>query len=71
MTAFDKAWEVVKAVDPYDATGEEVQKLHQYLSMATSSADELGLHDIESMVVQAQALLESEYPGSEAEYYGN
>tara|TARA_R100000995_G_scaffold12078_2_gene4921 strand:- start:5906 stop:6217 length:312 start_codon:yes stop_codon:yes gene_type:complete len=49
---------------------QQVQKLHSYLSMATSMADELGLDEIESMMVEAQQILEDFSPGSEDEYYG-
>ena len=52
-----------------DIQAQQVQKLHSYLSMATSMAVELGLDEIESMMVEAQEILENFSPGSEAEYY--
>ena len=69
---FDSAWGMVKKAfydEGGDIKAQQIQKLHSYLSMATTMADELGLDEIESMMVEAQRILEDFSPGSEAEYY--
>jgi len=66
--AFDGPWDEPEEGDKEHPS--EVQDLHRGLSIATTAAEELGLDDMAAEIVQFQAELEEQFPGSEDEYYG-